>query len=308
MTTLQKVKIAYPVLNGPHHSEADARALKEISRFFKGVSDCDGNDKHHAVLDEIVFEDGIPFVDGNGYKAIGLKYLSHNLMTLFGLIETYTSVKKGLIYCPVLISLVNKVAATNNDSPIDVAGLMVAPAGQNNHHHYAGGLVIHYLEMWNWFVDLSASGNWNIPDADVKDFSLPADYIIKGIILHDLHKTMSFSVNTKYDISKPYTKKDNSPFVYAETQIGQQVTNNTLSTYLYNKSVLPELTLHDLSALDNAEGGWAKNPSQNASVGAKVLYLLDELSGNVSGRIFAGNVSNRQNEYRQVNVNDQMIF
>jgi hypothetical protein len=50
------------------------------------------------------------------------------------------------------------------------------------------------------------------------------------------------------------------------------------------------LNVYQLNALFNSEGGWAQNPPKWNSVLGKVLYLLDEISSNVTARTVQGNV------------------
>lgn len=150
---------------------------------------------------------------------------------------------------------------------IEYFGLRDAPAAKSNHHHYRGGLVQHYLEMWRFFLALK--------DTLPQDELITPERILAGILLHDLHKSWTY-----------YHAVDGDPI---KVTYGQHPSSNLLrddqkTAYIVHKYGLP-VDLIQLNALYHSEGGWADSPPKWNTAMSKLLYLLDELSGNVKSRI-----------------------
>jgi hypothetical protein len=152
-------------------------------------------------------------------------------------------------------------------------GAYHAPAGRNNHHAHFGGWVSHVLEMWKVHTHMEEK----IVIGGESSEYLSAARVLKGILLHDLHKThlefvplMDERGVIKFEYSKHPFKKIQTP--------DQQ------SAYIAFKFDL-QLDPLQLNALYNSEGGFAKDRPEYCSVLAKYLYILDELSSNVLNRI-----------------------
>jgi hypothetical protein len=166
---------------------------------------------------------------------------------------------------------------TLEDSTL-LLGLRRAPAAQGNHHAMEGGLLFHYLEMWDIWLGLSST-------MDLDREQLTHGTILKGIINHDLHKAW-----------RTYRLESEEPW---QTQYADDETDKLLDPYSkrpqgHFKSLFIlqqhgiRLDLVDYNVILNAEGGWSKSQTYWCSVAAKVCYLLDELSGNVKGRQATG--------------------
>ena len=145
-------------------------------------------------------------------------------------------------------------------------GLRDAPAAKANHHAYKGGLIAHYLEMWAIYksLDMKLIG---------QDPMIADDSILKGIILHDLHKGWC---NFVEDSAVP------SGLNYGKHPSSSLLTQDQKTVYIASKYVT--LDLLQLNAVYHSEGGWAASPPKWSSVLAKLLYLLDEFSSNVKDR------------------------
>lgn len=150
-------------------------------------------------------------------------------------------------------------------------GLRNAPAGKGNHHAYEGGLIQHYLEMWQTYI------NWRsllpVPDPLITESN-----VLKGIIIHDLHKAWcEFVRDPAVDTGLNYGRHPS----------GNLVGNDQKSMYLINQAGIKlDLVLSNL--LYTSEGGWAKAPPRWCTTLSKLVYLLDEFSGNIISRIEDG--------------------
>jgi len=189
--------------------------------------------------------------------------LTENFDRLLGLVET--------ICGPEWLSLVLNLGQNVNYDNQLYLGFRTAPAAKGNHHAYVGGLVEHLLEMWQQFR--------------VLEHSLPADPIIcesrvlKGIVMHDLHKAWcTFVMDDKVD----------SGLNYGPHPSNSLVRNDQKTMYLLNQAGI-KLDLIDLNCLYSSEGGWAECPPKWITTLSKLVYLLDEMSGNVFARSIQGN-------------------
>ena len=61
-------------------------------------------------------------------------------------------------------------------------------------------------------------------------------------------------------------------------------------TFLLMAKYGVEVDALQMNALQWSEGGWAESKPRTGSVLSKLLYLLDEMSGNVIARLEQGNV------------------
>ena len=150
-------------------------------------------------------------------------------------------------------------------------GFINAPAAKNNHHNYMGGLVVHLMEMWNafeaWFPFLTVNGVF-----DDKETGITKSGVLKGILIHDLHKAWMTFVRKEHG------------FEYGDDVSNGLMTNDQKSLYLLMEYGV-KLTQSEMNVLFNSEGGWAKSPPKYCTPLAKLVYILDEISGNVLGRI-----------------------
>lgn len=152
-------------------------------------------------------------------------------------------------------------------------GMRRAPAAKGNHHAFEGGLVYHLLEMWTFWVKLR-EGFLNPPwITDAK--------IMRGIVNHDIHKAyMTYVLCNPQDPTAPWA------VAYGKDDSDQLLGDTAKSFYLLGKAGI-HLDPLELNALILSHGGWSELKPWSTSVLAKLLYLLDELSGNVMGRIDA---------------------
>jgi len=151
------------------------------------------------------------------------------------------------------------------------AGALHAPAGKGNHHAYPGGWLDHALEMWQVYKMWQKSG---LLDKD--QIFCESERVFKGIILHDLHKTL-------YEFYYTETEAGTVSFDYGNHSFKNLITNNFQSLYIANIFGI-QLDPLDLNCLTCSEGGYAKDPPKFQSVLAKLVYLLDEISSNVISR------------------------
>lgn len=190
-----------------------------------------------------------------------------------------------------ILSMLDDLQSDETDNGLLYAGFENAPAAVGNHHACKGGLVAHYLEMWNIWQGIKGTllstilftysdpviGHSRINDSD----------ILIGILIHDLHKArFTFRYTTDEDRSKD-KKNLNREFVYGSHPSNTMLTNNQKTAHiLTHYSVDLDLVL--LNCLYNSEGGFASERPKDTSILAKIVYVLDELSSNVSDRLSSG--------------------
>lgn len=160
------------------------------------------------------------------------------------------------------------LAPDYNVRDVKYLGFKRAPAASRNHHAYEGGLVKHYLEMWDLWSNVLLG---RLPPSPL----LTGERILKAIILHDLHKGYCTFVETPGENEFASYGRDMSESYL--TMAGK-----TLWIMGHHGIVIDEI---QMNALEWSEGGFSKTKPRGDSVLAKVAYLLDELSGNVIGRI-----------------------
>jgi len=174
-----------------------------------------------------------------------------------------------------IIEMMNDLAEDSLYQSQVILGFINAPAAKRNHHAYRGGLVIHLLEMWQtWKQRFSQDFEQTSEVNDKK--------ILEGIIYHDLHK----AAFTFIDQSEPL-KMDWSVEYLRGHPDSESLTWETKTLWLLQHHDI-ELDVQQYSALLWSEGGWSKIQPRWCSVLAKVLYLLDEYSGNVLSRMQDG--------------------
>lgn len=149
-------------------------------------------------------------------------------------------------------------------------GFKRAPAAKANHHDFEGGLVYHLLEMWEIWLD-------------IRHFCLAIPWvsnqrILEHIINHDLHKAW----RTFMLWNPPGSWKERID--YGKDLSDEFMTNDFKSLFMLGQAYIV-LDVQQMNALMWSEGGFSKNRPREASVLAKVGYILDELSGNVVGRL-----------------------
>lgn len=160
------------------------------------------------------------------------------------------------------------VPDTGIEAVVAYLGLRRAPAAKRNHHAFEGGLVFHYLEMFQIWE------GWR--QADPRLGSLSTERILKGIFYHDLHKAYRTFVVNQHNPWEAYYGKD-------ETEL--QLTHATKTLWILQAHGV-KLDLDQYHALLGSEGGWSEfRDIKYHSVLSKTLYLLDEMSGNVLGRM-----------------------
>jgi hypothetical protein len=103
--------------------------------------------------------------------------------------------------------------------------------------------------------------------------------VLKGIILHDLHKAWVMFIA---DPSKP------SGIGYGQHPANNMLRKDQCTVYICQQAGIV-LDLATLNMVYHSEGGWADSPPKWGSTYAKLIYLLDEMSGNVIARNRQGN-------------------
>lgn len=157
-------------------------------------------------------------------------------------------------------------------------GLRRAPAAQGNHHAFEGGLLYHYLEMWDTWI-LVGSALW------LDRARLTHGTILKGIINHDIHKAWrTYRLESADPWQTQYADDETDRLLDPYSKRPQGTFKSLFMLQQHNVS----LDIVDYNVILNAEGGWSKSQTYWCSVAAKVCYLLDELSGNVRGRQATG--------------------
>lgn len=168
------------------------------------------------------------------------------------------------------LEMTSALIPDQQDGETTYLGLRRAPAAKGNHHDHEGGLLHHYLEMWELWI-LLARRVESSPE-------LNNERILAAIINHDLHKAYRTFVLKEAD---PWQTE------YGTDQSDRMMTWETKTIWLLGKHGV-QLDELQMNALLWSEGGWAKIQPKWYSVLAKLAYLLDELSGNVLARIEKG--------------------
>lgn len=174
-----------------------------------------------------------------------------------------------------IIAMMKDLAEDSDYHSQVVLGFINAPAAKRNHHAYKGGLVVHLLEMWQVWVQRFSDDFDQTTEVNDKR-------ILEGIIFHDLHKAAFTFINQ----SEPL-KIDWSVEYLRDHPDSESLTWETKTLWLLQHHGV-ELDVQQYSALLWSEGGWSKIQPRWCSVLAKVLYLLDEYSGNVLSRMQDG--------------------
>lgn len=165
-----------------------------------------------------------------------------------------------------------------SDPSLVYCGLMNAPAGKGNHHATVGGLIEHYREMSQLYKALPANITHGDPLINDKN-------VLAGIILHDLSKCWyTFTMKQGEDGQPPV-------FDYGNHPSSRLMNDNQKSVYLAMRGGVT-LDMIMMNILFTSEGGWAKGPPRWVTTVSKLVYLLDELSGNVLNRGVTGTFLN----------------
>lgn len=163
----------------------------------------------------------------------------------------------------------------DGDTRIRVFGIFDAPAGKGVHHAYQGGLVEHLLEM-RYYLDKFAYDLLDGPSGK-KHPILDMDAMYQGAFLHDIHKGF-MHFHEKEDGTIDYWNGAWSAFMTPDQK--------TYAMLMESGICISPKVQH---IINHSEGGWAENPSKEATVEAKLVYLADELSV-CNSRMQQGNV------------------
>lgn len=170
-------------------------------------------------------------------------------------------------------------------------GLLRAPAATRRHHSREGGLVQHYLEMWDAYLTMrvlffSDESPWKKGETDIR--------VLKGIINHDLHKAYNYyKLVSENPWKAEYTKSDTRVLL----------TDNHATLYILEQYGV-KMDIIDRNILLNSEGGWCEVETKEVASIAKLVYLLDDLSGNVLDRLKTGHhVRQDVNDDKRTNPN-----
>ena len=143
-----------------------------------------------------------------------------------------------------------------------------APAAKKNHHAYEGGWSAHCLEMWLLWRQLF-EGQYR----ETEDLNNGRVWI--GILLHDLHK-----INRTFRL----TSEDPWEVEYADDLPSNELLSWGQKTLFTAQFYGVRLDVLQYNALLGSEGGYSRLHPPGSSVLSKILYLLDEMSGNVLDR------------------------
>lgn len=143
-------------------------------------------------------------------------------------------------------------------------GAKSAPAAKGNHHAREHGLIEHLLEMWNFWCDVP------VPDTDLVN----SESVWRGILLHDLHKAYKTFVLPRLG--------------FWDVEYGDHYSDGLLNDELKSIWLAQQhgirLSAMDMNVIVNSHGGYSKIRTKHQPMLAKMVYLLDEMSGNVVER------------------------
>lgn len=154
------------------------------------------------------------------------------------------------------------------DKGAALLGLERAPAATRHHHAYEGGLLSHYLEMWETWLD------WSSPQLATVDRHFCNQEVFKAIVHHDLHKAWRY-----YELES----EDPWKVVYSKNHTQQIFSRLTKTLWLLQHYGI-KLDMEQYHTLTVTEGGWAEIKTKTITPFAKFIYLLDEYSANILGR------------------------
>jgi hypothetical protein len=157
-------------------------------------------------------------------------------------------------------------------------GFKRAPAAKRNHHDHEGGLVTHLLQMWECYLQLEPMIREMDGDAAAPVRRPTHEQVLKAILYHDLHKACLTYVLVS---ETPWETK------YGEDTSDKLLTHDTKTLWILNKAGI-KLSQEQTNAILWAEGGFSQTRPQWSSVLAKLVYVLDEFSGNVLDRVRKG--------------------
>jgi len=171
-----------------------------------------------------------------------------------------------------IVDMMEAIASDSQTLEGTILGFIHAPAAKRNHHAYIGGLVVHLLEMWAVWEERFR-----------QDFEQTTEIndrrILEGVIFHDLHKAFETFI-----AMKPSPGLESQIIYLRDDPDNESLTWATKTLWILQWHEIP-LDNRQYSALLWSEGGWAETPPKWCSVLAKVLYLMDEYSGNVLSRM-----------------------
>lgn len=187
----------------------------------------------------------------------------YNFNTLLGIVKVHLP--------PEWLAMLNGLAEDVEFQGVSYLGMKDAPAAKGNHHAYLGGLVQHMLEMWNTYHDLK---RFMASDDLINDSN-----VLQGILVHDLHKAWATFV---------LDEKSVSGLNYGPHPSEGLLTHNQKTLYLLGQAGV-KLDLAVSNTLHCSEGGWAEKHPKWSTTLAKLVYILDEYSGNILARSRGGN-------------------
>lgn len=150
-----------------------------------------------------------------------------------------------------------------------ILGAKRAPAAKRNHHAFEGGWVYHCLEMWRLWLAVRPT----IPNFEHDDH-ITNERVFKAILYHDLHKA-----HRTFKMSGGVWKVE-----YMQDRTDTLLTQDIKTVWMLGAAGIT-LDVEQLNVLLWAEGGFSEIKPEDRSVLAVLVYCLDELSGNVLGRI-----------------------
>lgn len=175
------------------------------------------------------------------------------LMNVIGMIRDETLREK-------IVSLLRDISIRLGGKEYTSLPLSESPASRRYHHSYPGGLIDHVLSMVNIALALCDSVE------KVYGGEVNRDYVICGIILHDIFKPLTYEV------------KSNGGYVFS--QLGERIDHLTLVVSELLKRDFP-LDLVHVVAASHGEG----SPISPKTIEALICHIADEADSKLNGEI-----------------------
>lgn len=206
-------------------------------------------------------------------------------------------------HCPELHSILvtykdTELLARPDGLSISYPGMYDAPASVAAHHNYQGGLVEHYLEMWDLYVSLTSEYSVLSTDELPGDYIHRKDLVLLAIVVHDLHKARYNYRHKPVFVDQVMTGYDYERFDYSEHPEYEMLTKTQRNIQMAAVANV-HLPLIVANAVSNSEGGYVVERTKHVTPFAKLLYLLDEMSANVVNRIKRGRIIHYKQETSQ---------
>lgn len=151
-------------------------------------------------------------------------------------------------------------------------GLLRAPAAKRNHHATEGGLVRHLLEMWDIYKAWCT--HWPLAEQSPH---INDERVLCAILNHDIHK----AYRTFYQLDSPEWAVE---YGYRNKE-KPELTDGLMTESVKSMWILSQYGItpdaEQMNALCLSHGGFSEIVPKRCTPLAKLMYLIDEFSGNV---------------------------